>query len=49
MSNMSIDPAPCFVDPADIDWSAQSDLSVIVSAQAGTLEAVAEAQARELL
>lgn len=48
-STMSeFDPDGCVVDPATIDWAEEDDLSVIVSAQAGTAEAIAEAEARGL-
>lgn len=48
MSELEFDPDGCVVDPATMDWSEQSDLSVIVSARSGTAEAIAEAKVRGL-
>lgn len=48
MTEFDIELESCVRDPATIDWSKHSDGSVIFSAQAGTAEAIAEAEARGL-
>lgn len=34
------------IDPADVDWTRQSDLEVFLSARAGIVQAMAEADRR---